>query len=124
MSNVATYVDAVISSDGSRSGGERVCSTCIDLKPNPGQPLEKDGDKDRQGRRLTQHGTALLYDILALEDDGNNRSGSHVFDETWEERLGGEIGIVLLEVLLGSVNHLEGDNLVASLLESLMAIVR
>lgn len=51
-------------------------------------------------------------------DHGDNGSRSHVLDEAGEEGLAGEISVVLLEVLLGSSDHLKGDELVASLLES------
>lgn len=40
-------------------------------------------------------------------------------DEALEERLVGEILVVLLEVLLGGGGHLQGDELVATLLETL-----
>lgn len=39
-------------------------------------------------------------------------------NETGEERLALEVSVVLLEVVLGSVDELHGDELVSSLLES------
>jgi hypothetical protein len=49
-------------------------------------------------------------------DDG---AGAHVLDEAGEERLGGEIGVVLLQQLLGGCGHLQSDQLEALLLEAL-----
>jgi hypothetical protein len=40
-------------------------------------------------------------------------------DKALEERLVGEIGVVLLEVVLGGGDHLQGDELVATLLKAL-----
>lgn len=53
----------------------------------------------------TKHGPSLLDDVLSFPDHGNDGSRSHVFDETWEERLGGEVGVVLLEVGLRGVDQ-------------------
>ena len=39
----------------------------------------------------------------------------HTGDETLEERLVAEIGIMLLEVLLGGSHELDGDELVATM---------
>lgn len=61
----------------------------------------------------------LLDDVLALPDHGNNGAGAHVLDETRVEGLALEVLVVLLEVLLRGVDHLEGDELVAALLETL-----
>ena len=49
---------------------------------------------------------------LTLEDNGDDWSGSHVLDETREERLSLEVRVVLLEVLLRGVDELEVNDLV------------
>lgn len=43
---------------------------------------------------------------------------SYSLNQTREERLALEVSVVLLEVVLGSVDELHGDELVSSLLES------
>jgi hypothetical protein len=60
---------------------------------------------------------ALNFKEVAYHaDDG---AGAHVLDETGEERLGGEVGVVLLQQLLGGRGHLQSDQLEALLLEAL-----
>lgn len=49
-------------------------------------------------------------------DDG---ARAHVLDETGEERLLGEIGVVLLQQLAGRCGHLQSDQLEALLFEAL-----
>lgn len=49
------------------------------------------------------------------------RTGRHVLDESGEEGLGLEVGVVLLEVGNGSVNHLERNQFESSLLESTLS---
>lgn len=86
----------------------------------------------------TEDGAAGLDGVLALPDHGDDgafkrttsapvfpkcsdtpkRTASHVLDESREELLLLEVGVVELEVLDGSVDHLESDELVAALLEA------
>lgn len=86
-----------------------------------------------------EHNTASLDGVKSLPDHGDDGAGGHVLDQTGEEGLALEIGVVcgqgsaparrcdaialsgrhtLLEVLLGGVDELEGDQLVAALLEA------
>ena len=44
---------------------------------------------------------------------------SHVLDETREERLGGEVSVVVLEELLGSLHELHGHQLESFVLKPL-----
>ncbi len=86
-----------------------------------------------------EHNTAGLDGVKSLPDHGDDGAGGHVLDEAGEEGLALEIGVVcghgsaparrcdaialsrihtLLEVLLGGVDELEGDQLEAALLEA------
>ena len=48
------------------------------------------------GKRIgsTKHGTASLDSVKTLPDHGDDRARSHVLDQTREERLAFEIGVV------------------------------
>lgn len=92
--------------------------------------------RERVGR--AEHRAAGLDGIKALPDHGDDRSSRHVLDEAREEGLALEVLVVcvyrsssihristssaarltLLEVLRGSVDHLERDKLEATLLET------
>merc|ERR1711963_55518 len=65
----------------------------------------------------TKHLAAHPDNILALPDHGEDGSGVHVCDKAGEERLAGEIRVVLLQVGLAGRAQLSSDQLVASLFE-------
>ena len=67
----------------------------------------------------TEDDTAGLDGVTALPDHGADGAGGHVGNETGEERLAGEVGVVGLEVLLGGGDELDGGKLEAALLEAL-----
>lgn len=92
VADVAADIDGKITTDGARGGGERVGST---------EELAAD-----------------LDDLLALPDHGADGARAHVGDKTGEEWLVGEVRVVLLEVLLAGGHELDGDELVATLLEA------
>lgn len=73
------------------------------------------------GKRVggTEDDTAGLDGVTALPDHGADGAGSHVGDETGEEGLAGEVGVVGLEVLLGGGDELDGRELEAAVLEAL-----
>jgi hypothetical protein len=71
-----------------------------------------------QGVGGTEDGTAGLNDVLTLPDHGADGAAEHVGDETLEEGLGGEILVVLLEVLLAGGGELHGNELEAAVLEA------
>lgn len=71
-----------------------------------------------QGVGSTKHDTSSLDSIKTLPYHGNNGSRGHVLDEAREERLALEVGIMLLKMFRRSVDELEGDKLVPTLLES------
>ena len=71
-----------------------------------------------QGVRSTEQDTTGPDRVLALEDDADDGTGSHVLDETGEELLALEIGIMLFQVLFGSVNHFESGDLVTASFET------
>ena len=58
-----------------------------------------------------QHDAAGLDGVVALPDHGADRARVHVLDESGEELLAGEVGVVLLEVLLGGGAQLHGEQL-------------
>jgi hypothetical protein len=79
-------------------------------------------DGARLGRKRvggTEKDTAGLDGVTALPDHGADGAGSHVGDETGEEGLALQVGVVGLEVLLGSGHQLDGGQLEAALLEAL-----
>lgn len=63
--------------------------------------------------------TAGLDGVTALPDHGADGTGGHVGNETREEGLAGEVGVVGLEVLLGGGDELDGGKLETTLLEAL-----
>jgi len=93
VADVAADIDGIVTTDGTRGGGKRVGSA--------------------------EDAAAGLASIAALPDHGDNGTAEHVGDKALEERLVGEVLVVLLEVLLGRRDHLQGDQLVATLLETL-----
>lgn len=66
----------------------------------------------------TKDGTTSLDGITTFPDHGANGTAQHVVDESWEEWLGGEVGIVLLEVLLARADKLDGSELESARLET------
>ena len=56
---------------------------------------------------------ALEDGVSSLPDHRNNRAADHVVDQTSEESLAGEVGVVLLHELTGGRPELHGDELVA-----------
>lgn len=73
------------------------------------------------GKRVggTEDDTAGLDGVTALPDHGADGAGGHVGDETREEGLAGEVGVVGLEVFLGGGDELDGRELEAAVLEAL-----
>ena len=55
------------------------------------------------GVGLTKHDTASLDNASSLPHHGHDGSGSHVLDESREERLGGQVSVVLLQKLFISL---------------------
>ena len=92
MDDVAADVDAEITADGARVGLQRL--------------------------GLAQHLARGLDDVGALPHHGDHRTGHHVVDEAGEEGLAGEVAVVLLKVLSVGTHQLEGEKLVASVLEA------
>jgi len=88
VADIAADIDGVVTTDGARGGGSRVGST------------EED--------------TACLYGVTAFPDHGTDWAGGHVGYETREEGLGAEVFVVLLEVLFGGSDELDGYELEAA----------
>lgn len=63
--------------------------------------------------------TAGLDGVTALPDHGADGARGHVGNETVEEGLALEVGVVGLEVLLGGGDELDGGKLETALLEAL-----
>jgi len=68
--------------------------------------------------RCAEHRTARFDGIEALPNHSDDGARSHVLDQTREERLVLQVLVVLLEVLGGGVNELEGDELESTLFET------
>lgn len=92
VANVAANINGEVTTDGARGGGKRVGGT--------------------------EDGAAGLDDLTALPDHGDDGAAQHVGDEAGEERLGAEVSIVLLEVLLGGGAELQGSKLEATVLKA------
>jgi len=92
VADVAADVDGVVAADCAWGGGERVGGT--------------------------ENGAAGLDDFTAFPDHGADRARGHIGNETREEGLGGEVFVVLLEMLLGGAHELDGDELEATVLEA------
>lgn len=84
---MVTYIDGEVTTNGTRGRG--------------------------QGVGGTEEHTANLYGVTTLPDHGSDGTAQHVLNQTGEEGLVLEIGIVGLEVLLGGGDELEGNQLVA-----------
>jgi len=92
VANVTPDVDSIVTTDGTWWGCERVGGT--------------------------EESTTGLDGITALPDHGADRSAAHILYKSWEEWLGREILIVLLEVLLAWGAQLDSSKLVATGFES------
>ena len=92
MADVAADVDAHVAADGA---GLRV-----------------------EGLGGAKHLAASEDSVVAFPHHAHDGSHLHVRDEASEEGLGGEVGVVLLEVLLAGRRHFESDELEALLLKA------
>lgn len=131
MADVAANGEAVVTADGAcEKVSERItryATRCVLT------------DGGLEGVGSTEHDAAGLDGVKSLPDHGDDGAGGHVLDQAGEEGLALEIGVVcgqgsaparrcdaialsggrtLLEVLLGGVDELEGDQLEAALLEA------
>lgn len=70
MTDVPPHFDCIVATNRSRARRKRVC--------------------------CAQHVTSLLHYILAFPDHGTDGAAAHVCDETLEERLVGQIGVMFL----------------------------
>jgi hypothetical protein len=105
-----------------------MCPAALKLPPNKSNGCNQTynskvtTDGARLGRKRVggaKKDTAGLDGVTALPDHGADGAGRHVGDETGEERLALQVGVVGLEVLLGSGDQLDGGQLEAALLEAL-----
>jgi len=79
-----------------------------------------DGAHGRLGRHGgAEHLAALEDNILSLPDHGADGSAGHVGNQTSEEALAGEVGVMLLHVLAPGRSELHCDKLVPFLFETL-----
>lgn len=92
VADVAADIDSVVATDGTWGRCERVGST--------------------------EDHAAGFAGVTTFPNHGNDWTAEHVCDEAFEEWLVGQIFVVLLEVFLGGRNHLQGNELVSSLLEA------
>jgi len=93
VNDVTAQVDAVITTDRAREGLLRV--------------------------RLAHHHTSSLGGVLALPNHGNDRPRRDEIDEFVVKGLVFQVDVMLLDMLPGSLHELHGDELEASLFESL-----
>ena len=68
---------------------------------------------------LAQHHTSSLNGVQTLPHHADNGAAGHVGNESGEESLLSEVGVVVLQKLLASLLHLHGDQLVSLLFEPL-----
>ena len=93
VDDVTADIDAVITTDGAWCGVE--------------------------GLGGTEHLSSGEDSVVAFPDHGADGTSAHVVDEATEERLGGEVSVVLLHVGAAWRAELHGDELESLLLESL-----
>ena len=86
MADVSAYLDAKVSSDGAGGGGG--------------------------GVGLAQHDAAGFDDVETLPDHGDDGAGTHVLDESGEERLAGEVGVVLFQQVFGGLQTKNGNMII------------
>jgi len=92
MTNIASKINAEISTDGTRLGSKRL--------------------------GLSQHLTSLFDNILSLPAHAYDRSRRKEVDKTGEERLLGKISIVGSSHFLGGPDHFESYKFVSTLFET------
>ena len=105
-------MDGKVSPDGSREGSSRVCLSkhdttslhCVQTLPNLESESMSCTFKSKIVKLLPHHGA-----------DG---AAGHVGDQSTEESLAGEVGVVLLQVFHGGLHHLHGDQLETLLLKA------
>ncbi|EPY15017.1 hypothetical protein AGDE_17226 [Angomonas deanei] len=85
VAHIAADVDGVVAANGTGEGVGRVGGT--------------------------EKGAAALDDVLAFPHHADNRAGGKVLHEGGEERLGREVRVVTLSLLLGGLEHLERHQL-------------
>jgi hypothetical protein len=61
--------------------------------------------------KLNKGAKGSLDGVTSLPDHTDDGARVHVADETGEEGLGREVGVVLLEVVLAGGSHLQADEL-------------
>jgi hypothetical protein len=93
VADVASSLDAIVTSDGAWNAVERVGGA--------------------------QHDATSFDGLESFPDHGDDRTGIHVLDETGVEGLGGQVFVVFLQLLLVGVHHFQGDQLESALLEAL-----
>jgi len=94
--------------------------TMADVAADLDAEITADGAHGRLGgHSCAEHLAALEDGVLALPHHCADWATGHVVDETSEESLAGEVGVVLLHVLAAGGSELHGDELVALLLETL-----
>jgi len=91
-----------------------------DVTSNLNAEITSDGSRGRVSWvGGSQHHSSSLDSIETLPNHGEDWTTSHVFDQTTKERLGGEVSIVVLEVVLRGLHELHGHQLEAFVLEPL-----
>src|SRR3954468_397260 len=91
-----------------------------DIAPDINGKVAADGTRQRGDRvSLTQQLATSLDDLLALPHHADDGARTHVADETGEEGLLFQVGVVILEKLGRRVGDLDGQELVTLLLEAL-----
>ena len=93
VDDVSADIDAVVTTDGT---GLRV-----------------------EGLGGTKHFSSGKDGVVTFPNHSADGAGDHVFDESLEESLGGEIGVVLFHVFLSGLAELHGDELESFSFESL-----
>merc|ERR1719342_662469 len=86
--------------------------TVADVAPNMNGKVSPDGSREGSSRvRLSKHDTTSLHCVQTLPNHGADGAAGHVGDQSTEESLAGEVGVVLLQVFHGGLHHLHGDQL-------------
>lgn len=85
-------------------GGLDGVGTVADVAADLDAEVSADGSgKGVLGVGLAQHDATGLDGIESLPDHGADGTGGHVLDETGEERLAAQVGVVLPQVVLAGL---------------------
>jgi hypothetical protein len=104
-----THIDGEVTTDGARSRGQGVGGAEEDTAGLDGVTALP----DHGGNGTAQHVCIILWSAISRVFEDRSEWLAHTLNQTGEEGLLLQVGVVGLEVLLGGGDELQGDQLVA-----------